>query len=182
MKKNLSVILTPFIAPVVAILDLLSKKAIFTHYPFGQPVNIWGNFLRFTFIYNEGVVFGILNAKQSGLKPYLLTAMAAVVLGIVIFMFVKIEKYLKAGAPVVWARAALMLVAGGAVGNNIDRLFLFNGNGKLTVLDFIDNGIGNVRWFVYNLADAAIVVGSILLMILFIFFELKPAAGGVSNE
>jgi signal peptidase II len=75
-----------------------------------------------------------------------------------------------------------MFVAGGALGNIPDRLFLFNGDGHLTVLDFIDMGIGNVRWFVYNIADASVVVGSIGLAILFLLFEIKKAQGGTDNK
>ncbi len=56
-------------------------------------------------------------------------------------------------------RLILGAILGGAVGNTIDRLRI----GKVT--DFIDMGIGNARWPTYNLADAAIFIGIICIIV-----------------
>jgi signal peptidase II len=55
------------------------------------------------------------------------------------------------------ARVALGLIAGGALGNLIDRIFI----GK--VVDFIDWHIGGLHWPVFNVADAGITVGAVCL-------------------
>ena len=57
--------------------------------------------------------------------------------------------------------AALALVAGGALGNLTDRIMSAQG-----VVDFIDIGIGNARFYTFNVADAAITCGAVLLALL----------------
>ena len=59
------------------------------------------------------------------------------------------------------------LLIGGAIGNLVDRLRFGY------VIDFIDMGIGNVRWFTYNLADAFITVGAIFLVMHEVFRKKK---------
>lgn len=54
-------------------------------------------------------------------------------------------------------------IVGGAIGNVVDRLRL------KYVIDFIDMGIGNLRWFTYNLADAFITIGAITLIVIEVF-------------
>ena len=56
-------------------------------------------------------------------------------------------------------RLYLGMILGGAVGNLIDRIYPGH------VIDFIDMGIGSHRWPVYNIADSAVTVGGILLII-----------------
>jgi signal peptidase II len=67
---------------------------------------------------------------------------------------------------------ALALVAGGAAGNLIDRLRWDRG-----VVDFIDVGLGNTRFYIFNVADAAITVGAILL-----WFAMRNAERRPVNE
>mgnify|MGYP001371181506 CR=1 FL=1 len=66
----------------------------------------------------------------------------------------------------------LAFILGGAIGNCIDRILVFipyfNYNG---VIDFIDIGIKNFRWYVFNIADASITCG--VLFYLFILYKNK---------
>ena len=63
------------------------------------------------------------------------------------------------------------IIIGGALGNIFDRVRLDY------VIDFIDMGFGNLRWFTYNLADAFITVGAIFLLVRELFFRKKdPSA------
>ena len=70
----------------------------------------------------------------------------------------------------------LALVAGGAVGNIVDRIRFERG-----VVDFLDVGIGAFRWPVFNVADAAVSVGAVLLLVSFYLEERRerdpPGAG-----
>jgi signal peptidase II len=59
-----------------------------------------------------------------------------------------------------WKLLALGLVCGGALGNLVDRLRWTNG-----VVDFIDVGIGVHRFWVFNVADSAVSVGAVLLVL-----------------
>jgi len=66
-------------------------------------------------------------------------------------------------------RLSLALILGGAIGNLIDRILL----GAVT--DFIDLGIGTLRWPVFNLADAAVTIGMITLLALILFERDKQS-------
>jgi len=57
-----------------------------------------------------------------------------------------------------WRTLALALVFGGAVGNLLDRL-----RSGLGVVDFLDVGVGDVRWPTFNVADMAVSCGAVLL-------------------
>ena len=63
---------------------------------------------------------------------------------------------------------AVSLVGAGAIGNIIDRLRF-----KAGVVDFLDIGIGAHRWWVFNIADSAVTVGAILLLVSFLLEERR---------
>jgi signal peptidase II len=71
-------------------------------------------------------------------------------LGVLIYLFAHKDEG-------VLMKSSLALILGGAVGNLIDRI-LFK-----RVADFIDVGIGDLRWPVFNVADSAVVVGMVIL-------------------
>lgn len=174
-KEKLRMMLFPLIAIGVVILDLVSKYFVKQKLPLGKPVEIWGNFLRFTFVYNKGITFGMFNNPNtnSTVMLILLTVLALSALSLVVYFYLNITKFLKDGKPQTIGMVALMAIVGGALGNIIDRLFLFNLPGMNAVVDFVDVGIKNTRWYVFNVADSFVVVGAIVLGILFIFFEKK---------
>jgi signal peptidase II len=171
-KDKLKAMLFPLIALGVIILDLVTKYFVKKNLPYGQPVEVWGNFLRYTFIYNKGVTFGMFSKIDSNIIPFLLAGLALVGMGVVIYFYINIKKFLKPGKPQTIGMIAAMFVVGG-FGNTIDRLFMFNPEGVYAVVDFLDVGIKNVRWYIFNVADMFTVVGAITLGILFIFFENK---------
>jgi signal peptidase II len=170
MNQRYRILAYSLIAVAAAALDLISKYLVVTNLHQGNPVNIIGDFLRFTFIWNPGITFGFLSGA-GGTKqwvPFLLIAFATAALVLVIFLFFRIPRYLKPGWPVTTAKVAAMMVSGGAAGNITDRLI------RGAVVDFIDVGIGHLRWYIFNVADCFVVVGAIVLFLLFFFFEKKP--------
>ena len=114
-----------------------------------SPVEVWGDFFRLTFIYNTGAAFGLHLGESSRWVFMGLAAVAVVVLGV---MF--------RGTP--WSDRmrlfAIASVTGGAIGNVIDRIRSSRG-----VIDFLDFGVGEVRWPVFNVADIAVTVGALML-------------------
>lgn len=106
--------------------------------------------LNLTMVWNRGVTFGLLNG--AGSWGYL--ALAAVALAVVIALGVWLRRAESAVVAV-----ALGAIAGGAIGNVIDRLRFG------AVVDFIDAHIGDWHWYVFNLADSAIVCGVIALLL-----------------
>jgi lipoprotein signal peptidase len=106
--------------------------------------------LNLTFVRNSGVTFGLLNGY--GTWSYLV--LAAVALAVVAALGVWLRR---AESPLV--AVSLGAIAGGAVGNVIDRLRFG------AVVDFIDVHLGTVHWYVFNVADAAIVCGVAALVL-----------------
>ena len=77
---------------------------------------------------------------------------------VIIFIYI-----IRARQEKIQLRISLALILGGAVGNLIDR-FLY---GK--VVDFIEVGMGNARWPIFNIADSAVTIGMIILIIMVLF-------------
>jgi signal peptidase II len=114
--------------------------------------------LNLTFVRNRGVTFGLLNGY--GTWSYLV--LAAVALAVVAALSVWLRR-----AESSLVAASLGAIAGGAIGNVIDRLRFGS------VVDFIDAHLGDWHWYVFNVADAAIVCGVAALVL----ESLLPQAG-----
>lgn len=134
---------------VVVLLDLTTKIVVQRTLTLYEQRDVLGTFLRLTYIYNPGAAFGI------NLGPYsrwIFLALSVLVLAALfgMFAFTPAKDRLRIGA--------IGLVCGGALGNLVDRIKSESG-----VVDFLDVGIGTVRWPVFNVADMALTVGAIIL-------------------
>lgn len=118
---------------------------------YGLARNVLGDWVRFTLVFNKGAAFGTTVGESS---RWIFTALAAVIL------FVLIRMAHQASPAERWKLLALGMVCGGALGNLVDRLRWTNG-----VVDFIDVGIGVHRFWVFNVADSAVSVGAVLLVL-----------------
>jgi signal peptidase II len=140
------------VAAVVLIADQVTKQLVFTHLQ-DHSVDIISGVLTLRFTLNSGGAFGILQGV-----PGLFLAATVLVIGLL----------------VVWVRQLadprmlipLGLMLGGGLGNAFDRLFRHLGG---RVIDWIDLHV----WPVFNLADSAIVIGVILVIIM---SSWKPAS------
>ncbi len=106
--------------------------------------------LNLTMVWNRGVTFGLLNSS-SPWNALILSALALVVVIALGFWLRRAESRLTA--------IALGAIGGGAVGNVTDRLRFG------AVVDFVDAHVGVWHWYVFNLADAAIVCGVAALIL-----------------
>jgi signal peptidase II len=123
-------------------LDWLTKRWVHDHLHTLHPQPVLGDFLRLSYVTNRGVAFGLFSER--GLPVHWVSLVALVVVLWLAF---------RPGARA-WAHAVpLGLILGGALGNLLDRLRWGS------VIDFIDVGVGGLRWWVFNLADASISVG-----------------------
>jgi signal peptidase II len=137
---------------VFTVLDFVSKYLVDKNIRYGQRIDIAGSFVQFTKIYNEGGVFGILQGHKT---VFLIIS--------IIVLAVMLGFYAYEKNKTVVFKCAMGLIFSGAVGNILDRLA-----GKPGVVDFIYIGYRDIRWWAFNVADAAIVVGAVLLMYTFI--------------
>lgn len=144
---RLVAIMLPVAALVVAI-DQITKYLAETNLSRvpGASVDVIGSVLRFSLSHNTGAAFGVLQ-NQSLL--YVVIAAVVVVVGVSYYRYLPRDNYL--------LTVCLGAQLGGAIGNLIDRFQ------HVYVIDFIDVGIGELRWPWFNLADSAIVVGIIVL-------------------
>ena len=162
-SRKRSIIIYSIIA-VIVILDQITKYIVKSSMHLYESINLLGDFLKFTYIENPGMAFGIQFENK-----FWFTVLSVVAAGIVVFYLLRMtnERYV--------FRFSLALILGGAIGNLIDRLAF----GK--VVDFIDvefiditlpsfnlwiisfPGYDMTRWPVFNIADSAVTCGMILL-------------------
>jgi signal peptidase II len=128
-------------------LDQLTKSLAETHLEDRPPIELISGVLELRFVTNPGGAFGLF-----GGSAWLFVGASFVVIGVILLVARKV--------PSASAALALGMVLGGAVGNLTDRAVRGPGfSGR--VVDFVDLQV----WPVFNLADAAIVVGAALMLI-----------------
>ncbi len=169
-----------FVSFFVVLIDQVAKLAVkgfsipFINFHYtgmyeGERIRIIGNFFRLTFIENPGMAFGIDPGINFKLWITVFSLLASI--GIIVYLFIiKNEKFT--------LRFSLALILGGAIGNLIDRLFygIFYGYAPLfygRVVDFLDVNFFHFtlfgktfnRWPIFNLADTAVTIGVLILLI-----------------
>lgn len=136
------------IALIVILIDQITKKLIVTYLEIGESIPIIENFLYLTSHRNRGAAWGILQGQM-----WFFYIITSVVIIVVIYY---IQKYGRKSPLLGWS---LGLLLGGAIGNFIDRLFLKE------VVDFVDVYIFTYNYPIFNVADAALVIGVGLILI-----------------
>jgi signal peptidase II len=135
------------LAAAVVVVDQAAKAAVTAALAPGQSVAIVDDLLRIVFGQNTGALFGLFKDN-------------AVVFGIVSIIVVGlIVAYHGRATPSAYLTITLGLLLGGAIGNMLDRLRLGY------VVDFVDAGIGTTRFYTFNVADSAISLAVLLLLI-----------------
>lgn len=153
-------LLAALLALAVLAFDQVAKAIAEDRILIGEQIEVLGP-LEFTLTHNRGVAFGL--AGGAGAPLVLVTFVA---LGVVLYLFSR-----NPARPWMWV--AVGLLAGGAIGNLVDRVRLGH------VTDFIDLP----PWPPFNLADVAITFGVILLVILYLFDAGAEAKdGGAERE
>jgi signal peptidase II len=138
---------------VVYCLDFMTKRLAETHLrPEHVPHRVIGELVRFTLAYNKDAAMGLSLGGYSRSGFTLTAAAILVVLGVLYRRTAESDKF---------SALALALIVAGALGNLTDRLMSSRG-----VVDFIDVGIGSARFYTFNVADAGVTCGAILLAIL----------------
>ena len=138
-------------ALVVLVLDLLTKHLALERLPPGRPVHVIDGVFSLTLVMNPGLAFGMLAGTPAGWRwlVALLSIGALAVLAVV-----GLRMLPTGGRLTPWA---LGLIFGGAVGNLIDRARFG------AVVDFLDFYWRGYHWPAFNVADASISVGVVLL-------------------
>jgi signal peptidase II len=171
-----------FVSFFIVIVDQATKLLVkgfsipFLHFTYsgmyeGEKIPIIGNFFRITFIENPGMAFGFDPGINFKLWISIFSLAASV--GLIIYIYFVRNQRLS-------LRLALAFILGGAVGNLIDRMFygVFYGYAPVfygRVVDFLDVdffdfsifGRSYDRWPIFNIADAAVTIGVLILIIFY---------------
>ena len=133
------------------VVDQLTKLAAVSWIDPGSSVEL-APMLDLVLAYNTGAAFSLL-ATADGWQRWLFIGIALLISAFIIHWL----RDLPPGTR--WTPLALSLVLGGAVGNIVDRLRIG------AVVDFIDVHVGDWHWPAFNVADSAICIGAVLLVL-----------------
>ena len=151
-------LLLPFI--LVLSVDVLTKLWAEQALLMNQSISVFGELLQFTLGFNSGIAFGLF--ANSAAVPLLTASILVGMLSFILWQLYRSnfskEEFIPFG-----------FILGGATGNVVDRLI------DLKVTDFIDLGVGTLRWYTFNMADVFIVLGVLQLLIITLRREYKIA-------
>ncbi|MCR4822894.1 MAG: signal peptidase II [Treponema sp.] len=177
-KKLIPLIL----ALLVVILDQVSKILVTANIPlYGYGTSFFGDFLRIIHVNNPGIAFSIGQGWSIAVRSILFRVIPLIVIIIVLGVYMRNDDFST------MQRWSISGIIGGGFGNLIDRFFRSEG-----VVDFIDVkwfGIENApfkflrweRWPTFNIADSAVVVCGILLILSFIIAMKKAQSQGAAE-
>lgn len=138
------------LAGLVIVLDQLSKYFVLAHIQFGETIYV-APFWNWVLAFNQGAAFSFL-ADQPGWQRWLFSALA---IGVSAWIAYELRRHPEQKT----LSLALALVMGGALGNVIDRMRFG------AVVDFIQWHVAGYYWPAFNVADSAITLGAILLVL-----------------
>ncbi len=173
MSKSYKIL---WIALSVYLFDQISKWVIKESMQLHESIPVLGDFFRLTYVENPGMAFGIQISDNVFFTVF------AIIASIVILLYL-----FKLRMEETWARVAMSVILGGAIGNLTDRIL------RGQVVDFFDfeffditipafnilslhfSGYSLQRWPIFNVADIAVSVGMVMLLIYILFLEGKNA-------
>ncbi len=167
----------PLVAAAIIILsDQITKALVVSHIPEGRIfARIWGDFVWIVHARNTGAAFSLGASSAPALRFLFFIAFPLVVLiGVFIYYF-----RAKTLSPLL--RWSMGLILGGGTGNLVDRIFRPTG-----VVDFISlkmyGILGMERFATFNIADSAITIGEILLIIGLVIAEFRKPKAALPTE
>ncbi len=143
---------------VILILDIMTKLVAELQLKLVGTIPLLQDVFHLTYVENRGIAFGLFSGER-----WLFVVVTVLVLLVLAMLFTKTTNRSR------WLRWGMSLVYGGALGNLLERM------AKGYVVDFLDFRL--IHFPVFNLADIAVCVGAVCLMIHFIFYDEKPKEG-----
>ena len=135
----------------IFLIDFSSKYFLISYYDLGSKGRVYVTpFLDFILVLNPGISFGILS-NGDDIQRWILSALSILV---IFYLY-----YWSTKSPSKLTKISLFIMIGGALGNVFDRLIY----GK--VIDFISLHVFDYYWYVFNIADIAIVLGGLIILI-----------------
>ena len=159
-KFDLKLFLVNFsVVFLIFLIDRISKFYIIKLATLEKNFEVYvTSYLNLYLVWNKGIAFGLLSFDSS----FIYNIVSFIILLIIIVLILMIVKELY-----IFKKNCLLIILGGAIGNLFDRIYY------TAVPDFIDFHIGNIHWFIFNIADIFISVGVVCLIYAEIFFKDK---------
>jgi len=140
-----------WVSALVIIVDQLTKLWAISALAYADPVSLMPSF-NLTLMYNTGAAFSFLS-EAGGWQRWFFAVVAVLISTVLLIWLKKLKPEQR------WLAVAITLVLGGALGNVWDRLYLGH------VIDFIDIYYHQWHWPAFNIADSAICVGAVMMII-----------------
>ncbi len=141
------------IAGCVVALDQMTKALVLKTMALYHSIPVIPGFFSLTHIRNPGGAFGFMARQGPGVRAFLFLAVSLLAILLLFYLYRKIPRSYQ------WLSAGLALIMGGAIGNLIDRIRFGE------VVDFLDFYAGAYHWPAFNVADSAVTVGILVLLI-----------------
>jgi len=153
------------LAGLIVMIDQLTKAVVRATVPLHSSRTIVPGLLDITHVQNSGAAFGILNAADFPYKAVVIALVATAALVSIAIFAAGVAPHQRL------ARLGLALILGGAAGNLVDRVTVGS------VVDFVDVYWGQYHFWAFNVADSAITVGVIGMML-----DMLGVGNGQSSE
>jgi signal peptidase II len=147
------VVFALFLLALVVALDQITKVLVVNSFHLYESLEIIPGLFSLTYLTNKGAAFGFLAGVEAAWRHYFFLCLASVALVLLGIAWYRMRKDHPFYGP------ALAMIAGGAIGNVIDRVRLG------AVVDFFDFYIAGHHWPAFNVADSAITVGVALFLV-----------------
>jgi len=167
LQKRASGLRFLWLTLLLIVLDQFTKQWVIRVFDLYESIEIMP-YLNFTYVRNMGAAFSFLS-DQGGWQRWLFTGLAIAV-SLVLLV------WLRRNPVGLWRQnLAFTLILAGAIGNVIDRIIYGY------VIDFIDVYVNEWHWPAFNIADMAITIGAVL-MLLEAFFEQRQEPAGQESK
>lgn len=147
--------------------DQLTKHLVVSHLMLYQSIPVAKGWLNLVYVHNTGVAFGFFNGPNTLPKTLFFSGVTLIAVIVVLyFLSHAVQDRDRVQA------VLLGMICGGAIGNLIDRFRLGS------VIDFVDVHYKQYHWPAFNVADSAISVGVVLLILLLLFRKPREVGEG----
>lgn len=167
-QKGRSQLLWLWLTLLVLVLDQLTKYVASASLDYARPVELLPVF-DLTLLHNTGAAFSFL-ASAGGWQRWFFALLAAVMSVVLVVWMKRLKRYEH------WMGMALALILGGALGNLVDRVIFGY------VVDFISVHYQRHYFPAFNLADASITIGAMMLIIDTLWLSARRSGTGNNNE
>ncbi|MDW7653929.1 MAG: signal peptidase II [Nitrospiraceae bacterium] len=163
MRRSFRYLLLALLAGTIIVIDQVTKLSIMQSMRLHESIPIIQDFFSLTYIRNPGAAFGLLASSSNAFRMVFFGVTSLIALGLLGTILFRLSEKDWVG------QLSIAGVLGGAIGNLIDRLRYGE------VIDFLDVHVNSYHWPAFNVADSAISVGVVFLIIHFAF-EKKDEA------